>query len=229
MDDSIDELDDIAIGEVEEEEQPASFSEESPPSQVPVNSDRVDEKTDPVSLYLRDIGSTPLLTREREVQLGMQMEQGQEEYIDSVIASPFAVRQVLDLAEKIKSNETPLDRVLMAGDDREAFDETAERRRFLKGVTVVTRAGQGSAAHTGGARPQKDLPETPGHAGSRSGQEAGASHRRGEGTTPLEGLDRRCRGKSQGVAPRPRQVAGTGPQSHARQRGQTDGRRDRGH
>ena len=137
MDDSIDELDDIAIGEVEEEEQPASFSEESPPSQVPVDSDRVDEKTDPVSLYLRDIGSTPLLTREREVQLGMQMEQGQEEYIDSVIASPFAVRQVLDLAEKIKSNETPLDRVLMAGDDREAFDETAERRRFLKGVTVV--------------------------------------------------------------------------------------------
>ncbi len=137
MDDSIDELDDIPIGEVEEEEQPASFSEESPASQVPVDSDRVDEKTDPVSLYLRDIGSTPLLTREREVQLGMQMEQGQEEYIASVIASPFAVRKVLDLAEEIKSNETPLDRVLMAGDDREAFDETAERRRFLKGVTVV--------------------------------------------------------------------------------------------
>ena len=137
MDDSIDELDDVAINEVEDEEQPASFSEESAPSQVPVDSDRVDEKTDPVSLYLRDIGSTPLLTREREVQLGMQMEQGQEEYIDSVIASPFTVRQVLDLAEEIKRNETPLDRVLMAGDDGEAFDEAVERRRFLKGVTVL--------------------------------------------------------------------------------------------
>ena len=113
MDDSIDEIDDVAIAEVEEEEQASSFSEESPPSQVPVESERVDEKTDPVSLYLRDIGSTPLLTREREVQLGMQMEQGQEEYIDSVIASPFAVRRVLDLAEAIKRNETPLDRVLM--------------------------------------------------------------------------------------------------------------------
>ena len=137
MDESIDEIDDIAIGEVEEEEQTATFSEESPPSQVPVESERADEKTDPVSLYLRDIGSTPLLTREREVQLGMQMEQGQEEYIDSVIASPFTVRQVLDLAEKIKRNETPLDRVLMAGDDREGFDEAIERRRFLKGVTVL--------------------------------------------------------------------------------------------
>ena len=137
MDDSIDELDDVAINEVEDEEQPASFSEESAPSHVPVDSDRVDEKTDPVSLYLRDIGSTPLLTREREVQLGMQMEQGQEEYIDSVIASPFTVRQVLDLAEEIKRNETPLDRVLMAGDDGEAFDEAIERRRFLKGVTVL--------------------------------------------------------------------------------------------
>ena len=137
MDDSIDELDDIAIGEVEDEEQPASFSEESSQSQVPADSDRVDEKTDPVSLYLRDIGSTPVLTREREVQLGMQMEQGLEEYLDSVIASPYAVRQVLQLAEEIKSNVTPLGRVLMAGDDGEAFDEAVERRRFLKGVTVL--------------------------------------------------------------------------------------------
>ena len=138
MDDSIDELDDIAsIGEVDEEEQPASFSEESPPSQAPVDNDRADEKTDPVSLYLRDIGSTPLLTREREVQLGMQMEQGQDEYLDSVIASPYAVRRVLDLAEEVKANETALDHVLMAGDDGEAFDEAIERRRFLKGVTVV--------------------------------------------------------------------------------------------
>ena len=137
MDDSIDELDDISIGEVEEEERSASFSEGSPQSPVPVDSDRVDEKTDPVSLYLRDIGSTPLLTREREVQLGMQMEQGQDEYIASVLASPYTVRRVLDLAERIKKNETGLDRVLMLDDDGTAFDETTERRRFLKGINVL--------------------------------------------------------------------------------------------
>ena len=137
MDDSIDELDDISMGEVDEEERSASFSEESQQSHVPVDSDRVDEKTDPVSLYLRDIGSTPLLTREREVQLGMQMEQGQEEYIASVIASPYTVLRVLNLAERIKSNETALDRVLMVEDDGDAFDEAIERRRFLKGITVL--------------------------------------------------------------------------------------------
>ena len=137
MDDSIDELDDISMGEVEEEERSASFSEESPQSPVPVDSDRVDEKTDPVSLYLRDIGSTPLLTREREVQLGMQMEQGQDEYIASVLASPYTVRRVLDLAERVKKNETGLDRVLMLDDDGAAFDETIERRRFLKGINAL--------------------------------------------------------------------------------------------
>ena len=136
MEDSI-ELDDISIGEVEEEERTATFSEEAPQSQAPVDNDRVDEKTDPVSLYLRDIGSTPLLTREREVQLGMQMEQGQEEYIASVIASPYTVRRVLALAEEIKRNETRLERVLMVDDDGEGFDETTERRRFLKGITVL--------------------------------------------------------------------------------------------
>jgi len=137
MDESIDELDDISIGEVEEEEQAESFPEESPQAQVQVDTERADEKTDPVSLYLRDIGSTPLLTREREVQLGMQMEQGQEEYIASVIASPYTVLCVLVLAEQIKKNETPLDRVLMVGDESDEFDETAERRRFLKGITVL--------------------------------------------------------------------------------------------
>ena len=136
MEDSI-ELDDISIGEVEEEERTATFSEEAPQSQAPVDNDRVDEKTDPVSLYLRDIGSTPLLTREREVQLGMQMEQGQEEYIASVIASPYTVRRVLALAEEIKRNETRLERVLMVDGDGEGFDETTERRRFLKGITVL--------------------------------------------------------------------------------------------
>ena len=136
MEDSI-ELDDISIGEVEEEERTATFSEEAPQSQAPVDNDRVDEKTDPVSLYLRDIGSTPLLTREREVQLGMQMEQGQEEYIASVIASPYTVRRVLALAEEIKRNETRLERVLMVDDDGEGFDETTERRRFLKDITVL--------------------------------------------------------------------------------------------
>ena len=136
MEDSI-ELDDISIGEVEEEERTATFSEEAPQSQTPVDNDRVDEKTDPVSLYLRDIGSTPLLTREREVQLGMQMEQGQEEYIASVIASPYTVRRVLALAEEIKRNETRLERVLMVDGDGEGFDETTERRRFLKGITVL--------------------------------------------------------------------------------------------
>ena len=137
MDDSIDELDDISMGEVDDEERSSSFSEESPQSPVPVDSDRVDEKTDPVSLYLRDIGSTPLLTREREVQLGMQMEQGQEEYIASVIASPYTVLRVLELGEQVRNNETGLDRVLMVDDGGDGFDETTERRRFLKGITVL--------------------------------------------------------------------------------------------
>ena len=137
MDDSIDERDDVAIGGVEDREQVANSSEESSASQAPVDNDRVDDKTDPISLYLRDIGSTPLLTRECEVQLGMQMEEGREECIASVIAAPCTVRRVLDLAKEVKRNETTLNRVLTARGDGEAFDEAAERRRFLRGVTVL--------------------------------------------------------------------------------------------
>lgn len=62
LSDPIDERDDIAAGEVREE-QAAGSSEESSPSQAPVDNDRADDRTDPIALYLRGVGSTQLLTR----------------------------------------------------------------------------------------------------------------------------------------------------------------------
>ena len=114
MEDSIEQFDGISMDDMDDEEI-VSFSDESSQEQTTVETERIDEKTDPVSLYLRDIGSTPLLTREREVQLGMQMEEGQLEYVNGVISSPIALRRVLEYGESIRKDPTiPLTDILEA-------------------------------------------------------------------------------------------------------------------
>lgn len=47
---------------------------------------------DPVTLYLREMGSVPLLTQEREVKLAKEIEDGKAQVTDAVFSSPIALR-----------------------------------------------------------------------------------------------------------------------------------------
>ncbi len=69
--------------------------------------------TDPVALYLREIGTVSLLRKDQEVTLGLQMEKGQQQFIETVLSSPVAIEFVLELGERIKTNElSPKDAVM---------------------------------------------------------------------------------------------------------------------
>ena len=58
------------------------------------------EKTnDPVRMYLREMGTVPLLTREGEVEIAMRLEAGQHDRQLAAIGSPWGVRELLALSE----------------------------------------------------------------------------------------------------------------------------------
>ena len=67
---------------------------------------------DLVLLYLREAGSVPLLTHKREVDLAQQMEAGKAQVQHAVFSFPFTTCRVLDLAEKVKRSELPLQDLL---------------------------------------------------------------------------------------------------------------------
>src|SRR5258708_1364967 len=57
---------------------------------------------DPVRMYLRKMGSIALLTREGEVEIAKRIEEGEHRVLNAILSSPIAVREIIDLGEKLK-------------------------------------------------------------------------------------------------------------------------------
>lgn len=58
--------------------------------------------TDPVRMYLRKMGSAPLLDREGEVEIAKRIEAGQKEMLAVVSGSPIALQTILELGDKLR-------------------------------------------------------------------------------------------------------------------------------
>jgi RNA polymerase primary sigma factor len=65
--------------------------------------------TDPVRMYMREMGSVELLTREGEIEIAKRIEDGLKHMIMAISACPMTVQQILDLAEKIERDELKID------------------------------------------------------------------------------------------------------------------------
>src|SRR6476660_141905 len=68
--------------------------------------------TDPVRMYMREMGSVELLTREGEIEIAKRIEEGLKHRILAISACPMTVTQILDLADKIGKDELKIDDVV---------------------------------------------------------------------------------------------------------------------
>src|SRR6184192_370603 len=59
---------------------------------------------DPVRMYLREMGTVPLLTREGEVEIAKRIERGQKTVLKALSRSPIVIRELLNLGEDLKKN-----------------------------------------------------------------------------------------------------------------------------
>ena len=92
--------------------------------------------TDPVRMYMREMGSVELLTREGEIEIAKRIEEGLKHMIMAISACPMTVAQILELAAKIEKDELKIDDVvdglmdfneqLETMDDEEALEELDE-------------------------------------------------------------------------------------------------------
>ncbi len=97
--------------------------------------------TDPVKLYLKRMGSVALLTREGEVEIAKEIEEGEREIILSSLSSSHALREIVRLRDKIDSQENQMEYVkdLVRGlDDESPLEEiTSVQEKIFKVVDSV--------------------------------------------------------------------------------------------
>ena len=68
--------------------------------------------TDPTRMYLREMGSTPLLSRAEEVEIAKRIEAGLADMMQAISACPMTVSELMTLADKIASNQIAIDDVV---------------------------------------------------------------------------------------------------------------------
>src|SRR4051812_4784963 len=68
--------------------------------------------TDPVRMYMREMGSVELLTREGEIEIAKRIEDGLRHMVLAISACPTTVKEILDLADKVEKDEMRIDEVV---------------------------------------------------------------------------------------------------------------------
>jgi RNA polymerase primary sigma factor len=68
--------------------------------------------SDPMYLYMKEMGSIDLLSREREISLARRIEEGMQECTDAIAACPLAVSLIADLFDRIEAGELRLAEVI---------------------------------------------------------------------------------------------------------------------
>ncbi len=87
------------------------------------------EKTnDPVRMYLREMGTVPLLTREGEVEIAKRIERGQLRVLKALSRSPIVINELLSLGEDLKKQVRSIKEVVTF-DEEEITEDILDNRR----------------------------------------------------------------------------------------------------
>jgi RNA polymerase primary sigma factor len=105
---------------VEEEREEKSFGEDT---------------SDPVRMYLQEMGAVSLLTREQEVEIAKQIESGERDVRQEVLALAFTVTYLLEFADRIKAGEIS---------ERDLLDEEAEEETEGEAVEPAEKEPEGA-------------------------------------------------------------------------------------
>src|SRR5271166_1325331 len=125
----------------EQAEQKGSREREQTPT-APKAEEEIDgyysKSNDPVRMYLRKMGSVSLLTREGEVEIAKRIEQGEHMVLAAILNSPVAVREIIDLGDKLRKHKIRVKDIIRdAEDDNAEFDEEEADRRILRLIDKV--------------------------------------------------------------------------------------------
>jgi len=121
---------DKEIGKLEEEEEPDSVYLYS-----------YGRTSDPVRMYLREMGSVSLLTREGEVEIAKRIEEGKREILEVVLNCPIALKELIQLGKDLEEGKIGVKDITQNIDEDEVSisEEELQRKRVLELIKRASR------------------------------------------------------------------------------------------
>jgi RNA polymerase primary sigma factor len=142
---------------------------DKPPEQPEVkNEEEQEEKeedpgygksNDPVRMYLRKMGSVSLLTREGEVEIAKRIEEGEKEVLASVLASSIAIKEILDLGERLRKGKIRVREIIKDAGDESSSEEAEEVEESELEVEAAEAPADGAEAAEGAEPAAPKLPK----------------------------------------------------------------------
>ena len=131
-------LDKIATGDRKPEAGGEGPSEEG--VELDLTPGALEKTNDPVRMYLREMGTVPLLTRDGEVEIAKRIERGQLSVLKSLSRSSVIVREIISLGDQLKKDPSII-KDLIQFSDEELTDEKIEKK-LAETLDIIDQIGK---------------------------------------------------------------------------------------
>ena len=105
----------------------------------------LDKTNDPVRMYLREMGTVPLLSREGEVEIAKRIEHGQKVVVKALSRSRLIVREILNIGDQLKKDQISIREVVLFAEDELTEDRLDEKMQSVLGVIEEIRKHERAA------------------------------------------------------------------------------------
>ena len=105
--------------------------------------------TDPVRMYMREMGTVELLTREGEIEIAKRIEDGLKHMVQAISACPTTIANILTLADKVSKDELRIDEVvdgLLDPNAKEIVEQVVAEENMEKDLAVEEEEGEDDGA-----------------------------------------------------------------------------------
>ena len=106
----------------------------------------LDRTHDPVRLYLREMGTVPLLSRQAELEIAKRIEKSQETVLEALFQSPVVVAEVLKYGDELRKNGIGIKNLVNFNDDEITEEVLVTRRKgVLRRINKIRHVEQKAA------------------------------------------------------------------------------------
>jgi len=99
-----------------------------------LEADSANRITDPVKMYLREMGQVSLLTRDGEVEIAKRIEAGEREIFNAIMESSIGIKQIMSLRDRLQSEGFRLNEVIREVEEEISEEEEAAQKNRIIGI-----------------------------------------------------------------------------------------------